>query len=94
MMDIIFILIFRKRLFYHNKNIVNFLNSFEKQKYRKETDLYIGFFGYEILNNLLGLKIKKQKKINFHKGVFYKPETIIKIRKKISIKSNIKSTEI
>ena len=81
---------FSKKIILSNKNIVNFLKSFEKHKYKKETDLYIGFFGYEILNNLLGLKIKKQKKINFYKGVFYKPETIIKIRKKISIKSNIK----
>ncbi len=82
---------FSKKIILNNKNIVNFLNSFEKRKYRKETDLYLGFFGYEILNNLLGLKIKKQKKLNFYKGVFYKPETIIKIRKKISIISNIKS---
>ena len=82
---------FSKKIILNNKNIINFLNSFKKFKYKKETDLYIGFFGYEILNNLLGLKIKKQKKINFYKGVFYKPETIIKIRKRISITSNIKS---
>ncbi|MFL2886535.1 MAG: chorismate-binding protein [Candidatus Pelagibacter sp.] len=82
---------FSKKIILNNKNINNFLNSFEKQKYKKETDLFIGFFGYEILNNLLGLKIKKQKKINFYNGVFYKPETLIKIRKKIFIKSNFKS---
>ena len=82
---------FSKKIILNSKNVVKFLKSFEKHNYRKETDLYIGFFGYEILNNLLGLKIKKQKKLNFHKGVFYKPETIIKIRKKIYIKSNIKS---
>jgi anthranilate/para-aminobenzoate synthase component I len=82
---------FSKKIILNKKNIVNFLNSFEKRKYKKETDLYIGFFGYEILNNLLGLKIQKQKKINFHKGVFYKPETLIKIRKKISIRTNVKS---
>ena len=82
---------FSKKIILHNKNIINFLNSFKKLNYKKETDLYIGFFGYEILNNLLGLKIKNQKKINFYKGVFYKPETIIKIRKRISITSNIKS---
>ena len=52
--------------------------------------MFIGFFGYEILCNLLGLKIKKQKKLNFYKGIFYKPETVIKIRKKISIFSKIK----
>ena len=84
---------FSKKIILQNKNVINFLNSFIKLNYKKETDLYIGFFGYEILNNLLGLKIKKQKKINFYKGVFYKPETIIKIRKKISITSNIKSNK-
>ena len=84
---------FSKKIILHNKNVINFLNSFKKLNYIKETDLYIGFFGYEILNNLLGLKIKKQKKIKFYKGVFYKPETIIKIRKKISITSNIKSNK-
>ena len=84
---------FSKKIILQNKNVINFLNSFKKLNYKKETDLYIGFFGYEILNNLLGLKIKKQKKIKFYKGVFYKPETIIKIRKKISITSNIKSNK-
>ena len=82
---------FSKKIILNKRNVANFLNSCEKLKFRKKTDLYIGFFGYEILNNLLGLKIKKQKKINFYKGVFYKPETIIKIGKKISITSNIKS---
>ena len=82
---------FSKKIILSKKNVINFLNSCEKLKYKKETDLYIGFFSYEILNNLLDLKIKKQKKINFYKGIFYKPETIIKIRKKISISSNIKS---
>ena len=80
---------FSKKIILNKRNVANFLNSCEKLKFRKKTDLYIGFFGYEILNNLLGLKIKKQKKINFYKGVFYKPETIIKIGKKISIISNI-----
>ena len=85
---------FSKKIILNNKNIINFLNSFKKFKYKKETDLYVGFFGYEILNNLLGLKIKKQKNINFYKGVFYKPETIIRIRKRISIISNIKSNKL
>jgi len=84
---------FSKKIILNNKNILNFLNSFKKLNYKKDTDIYIGFFGYEILNNLLGLKIKKQKKINFYKGVFYKPETVIKIRKKISILSSIKSNK-
>ena len=81
---------FSKKIILTNKNIDNYLNSFSKKKYKKETDLHIGFFGYEILCNLLNLKIKNQKNINFYKGIFYKPETIIKIRKKITISSNIK----
>ena len=82
---------FSKKFILTNKNIENFLKSFSKKKYKKETDLNIGFFGYEILCNLLNLKIKNQKNINFYKGIFYKPETIIKIRKKITITSNIKN---
>ena len=81
---------FSKKIILKNKNIVNFLKSFSKKKYKKETDLLIGFFGYEILCNLLNLKINNQKNINFYKGVFYKPETIIKIRNDIKIKSNLK----
>ena len=81
---------FSKKIILTNKNIINFLKLFSNKKYRNETDLYIGFFGYEILCNLLNIKIKKQKNINFYKGIFYKPETIIKIRKKITITSNIK----
>jgi len=34
---------FSKKIILNNKNVVNFLNSFEKQNYRQETDLYIGF---------------------------------------------------
>ncbi len=82
---------FSKRIILTNKNINNFLNKFNKKKISKETDLFIGFFGYEILCNLLNIKIKNQKKINFYKGVFYKPETVIKIRKDIRIISTIKN---
>ena len=81
---------FSKKIILTNKNINNFLNNFNKSKKKSETDMFIGFFGYEILCNLLGLKIKKQKKLNFYKGIFYKPQTVIKIRKKISIFSKIK----
>ena len=81
---------FSKKIILTNKNINNFLNNFNKSKKKSETDMFIGFFGYEILCNLLGLKIKKQKKLNFYKGMFYKPETVIKIRKKISIFSKVK----
>ena len=53
---------FSKKIILKNKNIINFLNSFSIKKYNKETDLYVGFFGYEILCNLLNVKIRKQKK--------------------------------
>ena len=82
---------FSKKIIINNRNIENFLNSFSTKKYRKETDIFIGFFGYEILCNLLKIKIKNQKNIKFYKGVFYKPETIIKIRDKIKIYSTKKN---
>ena len=81
---------FYKKIILTNNNIYKFLNSFSKKKYKKETDLYLGFFGYEILCNLLNVKIRNQKKLNFYKGIFYKPETIIKIRDNITVFSNIK----
>ena len=81
---------FSKKIILTKNNIQNFLKSIEKKKYKKETDLYLGFFGYEILCNLIGINIKNKKRINFYKGIFYKPETIIKIRKDIKIISNIK----
>ena len=82
---------FSKKVILNNRNIENFLNSFSTKKYRKETDIFIGFFGYEILCNLQKIKIKNQKNIKFYKGVFYKPETIIKIRDKIKIYSTKKN---
>ena len=82
---------FSKKIILNKKNIKSFFKSIDKKKYKKETDLYLGFFGYEILCNLIGIEIKKKKRINFYKGIFYKPETIIKIRKDIKIISNIKN---
>jgi anthranilate/para-aminobenzoate synthase component I len=83
---------FSKKIILTNNNIDNFFNLFSKKKLNKETDLYIGFFGYEILCNLLNIKIKNQKKLKFYKGVFYKPETLIKIRNDIKIVSSKKNT--
>ena len=83
---------FSKKIVLTNKNINYFFNLLKRKKFQKETDLYIGFFGYEILCNLLNIKIKNQKKLNFYKGVFYKPETLIKIRKNIRVISSEKQT--
>ena len=84
---------FSKKIIITKNNINKFFSNFPKKKYTKETDLYIGFLGYEILCNLLKIKIKNQKKLNFYKGIFYKPETIIKIRKDIKIISYKKNNK-
>ena len=82
---------FSKKIILTNKNINRFFSLFKNKKFKKETDLLIGFFGYEILCNLLNIKIKNQQKLNFYKGIFYKPETLIKIRKDIKIISSVKN---
>ena len=76
---------FSKKIILTKNNINSFFRIFSKKKNKKETDLYIGFFGYELLCSLLNINIKTQKSLNFHKGIFYKPETLIKIRKDIKI---------
>ena len=81
---------FSKKFILTKKNISKFFNFFTNKRFMKETDLLIGFFGYEILCNLLNIKIKNQKKLNFYKSIFYKPETIIKIRKDIKIFGGVK----
>ena len=97
---------FSKKIILNSKNISKFLNQKYKTKRNyKSTDLLIGFFGYELLNNLIGIKLPKQKSISFPKGIFYKPETKIilkedliyhlnysqKIDKKFKININQKS---
>ena len=63
---------FSKKIILNNKNIEKFLNKkFKVHKKYKTTDLLIGFFGYELLNNLIGIKLPKQKSMNFPKGIFY-----------------------
>ena len=74
---------FSKKIILNNKNIKSFLSKKNKKK-SKNTDLFIGFFGYELLNNLINIKIPKQKNLNFPKGIFYKPE------KKIILSNNLK----
>ncbi len=74
---------FSKKIILNNKNIINFLDKKYKSK-SKNTDLFIGFFGYELLNNLINIKIPRQKNLNFPKGIFYKPE------KKITLGNNLR----
>ena len=80
---------FSKKIILNNKNINKFLNiKFKKKKKYKKTDLLIGFFGYELLNSLIGVKLPKQKNINFPKGIFYKPETKTILKNNLVYKSN------
>jgi len=74
---------FSKKIILNNKNIKNFLSKKNKRNL-KNTDLFIGFFGYELLNNLIDVKIPKQKNLNFPKGIFYKPEKKIKLSNKLN----------
>ena len=79
---------FSKKIILSNNNVNNFLKiNFSKKKKIKKTDLYIGFFGYEILNYLIGIKFPKQKTNFFPKGIFYKPETLISLSENLSFKS-------
>ncbi|MDC1159268.1 chorismate-binding protein [Candidatus Pelagibacter sp.] len=78
---------FSKKIILTNHNIKNFINKATQFKFKKkETDLYVGFFGYEILNNLIRVNIKKQKGLKFPKGIFYKPETKITLPNKLNYK--------
>ena len=78
---------FSKKIILTNENINNFINKINKKKLKnKNIDLFIGFFGYEVLNNLIGIKIKKQKNLRFPKGIFYKPEVKIKLSNKLIYK--------
>ena len=80
---------FSKKIILTNKNIHSFINKISKNKFKnKSTDLYIGFFGYEILNNLIGVKLQKQKGLKFPKGIFYKPENKIALENKLIFKSD------
>ena len=77
---------FSKKIILNKKNIKNFLKKKFKDK-TKKTDLFIGFFGYELLNNLINVKIPRQKNVNFPKGIFYKPEKIINLSNNLKYKS-------
>ena len=71
------------------KNIKNFLNSQTQNKSlnHKSLNCYVGFFGYKLLCENIGIKLPKQKSNNFYSGIFYKPLTKISLNKKITIKS-------
>ena len=80
---------FSRRIIINKKNLKYFLNIQSKSKKSKieELNCYVGFFGYKLLCENIGIKFPKQRSKNFHSGVFYKPQTKISIGKKIRIKS-------
>jgi len=78
---------FSKKIILNNKNIKSFLGKKYKGK-TKNTDLFIGFFGYQLLNNLINVKVPKQNSVNFPKGIFYKPEKIINLSNNLNYKSD------
>ena len=80
---------FSTRIIINKKNLKYFLNIQSKLKKSKieELNCYVGFFGYKLLCENIGIKFPKQRSKNFHSSVFYKPQTKISIGKKIIIKS-------
>ena len=61
---------FSKKIILNNKNIKSFLTK-KNKKQSTNTDLFIGFFGYELLNNLIDVKVPKQKKKLTFQRVFF-----------------------
>ena len=82
---------FSKKIILNKKNIFHFLNEKIPTKGFKVTDLFIGFFGYELLNSLIGVKVPQQRDNNFPKGIFYKPEKKISLNNKLIYNPRIKT---
>ena len=84
---------FKEKIVLNSKNIKNFLNKTTSQPKSsiKELNCYIGFLGFQLLCENIKIKLPKQQNVNFYPGLFYKPQTIIKIRKNIIIKSLLKN---
>ncbi len=79
---------FSEKVILTKKNVLSFLSKINSKKKKiKNTDLYIGFFGYEILNNMINIKLPRQKTINFPKGIFYKPNTLINLSENLPYRS-------
>ena len=89
---------FSDKVVIHKSNLKNFIKktTFTRKQYNKFFNGYIGFFSYELCCELIGVKIPNQQSNNFYKSIFYKPQTVIKIRRNIriqSILSNFKSLD-
>ena len=84
---------FSKKINLTKQNAKNFFNKITKKKktHNKFFDGYIGFLSYELQCKLIGITIPKQKSNGFSDNYFYKPETLIKIRRSIKIFSTIRN---
>ena len=84
---------FSKKINITKYNAKNFFNKLSKIRniHNKFFDGYVGFLSYELQCKLINIKIPKQKSNGFCDNYFYKPETIIKIRKGIKIFSTLKN---
>ena len=84
---------FSRRFNVTTKNAKLFFNKTVKKRNSRNKffDGYIGFLSYELLCKFINVKIPKQNSNRFHKNIFYKPQTLIKIRKNIQIFSTLKN---
>ena len=84
---------FSKKIKLTKHNAKFFFETKVKQKNKKNKffDGYIGYLSYELLCKIINISLPKQKSIGFKDSFFYKPETLIKIRKNIQIFSTIKN---
>ena len=83
---------FSKKINITKQNAKKFFNKISKIKNSKNKffDGYVGFLSYELQCRLIGVKMPKQKSNGFGDNYFYKPETLIKIRKSIKIFTTLK----
>jgi len=89
---------FSDKVVIQKSNLKNFIKktTLSRKKYNKFFNGYIGFLSYELCCELIGVKIPNQQSNNFYKSIFYKPQTVIKMRRNIriqSILSNFKSLD-
>ena len=76
---------FSKKIKLTKRNAKLFFEKTVKKKNYKNKffDGYIGFLSYELQCKLINVHLPKQKTNGFKESLFYKPETLIKIRKNI-----------
>jgi len=84
---------FSEKINLSSKNAKLFFNKKVNKKNSKNKffDGYIGFLNYELLCELIDVKIPKRNNNGFNYNYFYKPQTLIKIRKGIKTYSTLKN---